>query len=264
MTPIPILLYHSVGQTRAAAYARWCVEPTLFDEHLDALASAGFHCLTVSGLLDAFDAGAVPPRPLVITFDDGRADFVEHAVPALERHGLPATMYVVSAQVGATSAWLGIPGESEQPMMDWDDLRAVDGAGHEIGAHSLTHPELDVLGRGAVAAEVAGSRHQLAAGLGRKIRSFAYPHGYHSSTVVDLTRSAGFDSACAVNDRWSWVGEDRMALSRLVVAGGTSPEALSERLARPPTAPERRSRVLRAGWRGVRWVRRHGPVRAAS
>ena len=69
-------------------------------------------------------------------------------------------------------------------MMDWPELCDVAGAGHEIGAHSLTHPELDVLARGVVGNEIRGSRAALAEGLGRPIRSFAYPHGYHSASVL--------------------------------------------------------------------------------
>ncbi len=262
MTPVPILLYHSVGSTESAAYRRWCVEPSLFAEHLDALSDRGYDCITVSGLVDALDAGDLPARPLVITFDDGRADFVEHAAPALDRRGLPATMYVVSSHVGGTSSWLGIPGEDDQPMMSWSDLDDITAAGHEVGAHSLTHPELDVLPRADAITEIVGSRDQLQNGIGRAIRTFAYPHGYYSSAVVEATEAAGFDSACTVADRWSWAGERRLTLSRLIVAGGTSPEKLLERLDHPPGAPERRSRVLEAGWRCARWARRRTPIGA--
>lgn len=264
MTPVPILLYHSVGHPLADAYRHWCIEPPLFADHLAALAAAGYDCLTVSGLLDAIDAGTTPPKPLLVTFDDGRADFADHAMPALDQHGIPATMYVVSSRVGGTSSWLDIPGESEQPMMDWPDLHDVAAAGHELGAHSLTHPELDVLARDAIVDEIHGSRRELADGIGRDIRSFAYPHGYHSAAVLSATRSAGFDSACAVNDRWSWIGEDRFSLSRLVVGGGTTAEDLLDRLARPPATRQRRSRVLRTGWRCVRWVRHRRPLGATS
>ena len=130
MTPIPILLYHSVGHPLADAYRRWCIEPTLFDEHLAAVSSGGFDILTVSGLFDALDAGALPTKPLVITFDDGRADYVDHALPALDRHRMCSTVYVVSAHVGGTSSWLEIPGESDQPMMGWADLHRAADAGH--------------------------------------------------------------------------------------------------------------------------------------
>lgn len=263
MTPIPILLYHSVGHTSAPDYRRWCVDPSLFDDQLDAVAEAGFECLTVSGLIDALD-GELPAKPLLITFDDGRADFVRHAAPALDRRGMCSTMYVVSGHVGGTSAWLDIAGEDCQPMMSWSDLREIAAAGHEVGAHSRTHPELDVLGADEATTEIAGSRREMEEGIGQAVRSFAYPHGYHSRHVVAATETAGFDSACAVNDRWSWVGENRHALSRLIVEGDTTGEQLIGRLQHPPAEPERQHHVLRIGWRGVRWARHRRQARAAS
>lgn len=244
----------------ASEYERWCVEPSLFDDHLSALCAAGYDFLTVSGLIDALDRGALPERPLVVTFDDGRADFVDNAVPVLERYGVPSTMYVVAGAVGGTSSWLGIPGESNQPMMTWTELDSIAAAGHEVGAHSLTHRQLDVLPIADATIEIRDSRIELEDGLGRPIRSFAYPHGYHSDAVVAATRAAGYESAGAVNDRWSWVGESRYALSRLIVEGASSAEELIGRLAEPPSTPQRRSRVLQTSWRCVRWVRHRQPA----
>ena len=255
MTPIPILLYHSVGHTSSPAYRRWCIDPALFGEHLSALRSSGYDCLTVSGLVDAVEADALPERPLLVTFDDGRADYVEHAVPQLDAHGIASTMYVVSSQVGGTSAWLGIPGESDQPMMTWGDMHAAMASGHEIGSHSRTHPQLDVIAHRASVAEISGSRRELEDGLGAPVRSFAYPHGHHCRREVAAVSAAGYDSGCAVADRWSWLGQDRYRLSRLIVAGGTTADELLVRLASPPEAPRHRSSVLRCGYRYARWLR---------
>ena len=255
MTPIPILLYHSVGHTSSPDYRRWCLDPSLFDEHLAALRSAGYDFLTVSGLVDAVDAGSLPERPLLVTFDDGRADYVEHAMPRLDAYGIASTMYVVSSQVGGTSAWLGIPGESDQPMMTWSDMRDAMAAGHEIGSHSRTHPQLDVIDHHDSVAEITDSRRELEDGLGAPVRTFAYPHGFHRGREVTAVRAAGYDSACAVADRWSWVGQDQFRLSRLIVAGATTADELLVRLTDPPPGPRERSAFLRHGFRCVRWAK---------
>ncbi len=263
MTPIPILLYHSVGHTSSAAYQRWCIEPSLFAEHVSALCSVGYDCLTVSGFVDAIGNDTLPPRPLLVTFDDGRADYAEHAVPLLEAKGVVSTMYVVSTQVGGTSAWLGIPGESDQPMMTWSDMHDVIASGHEIGSHSRTHPQLDVIPRSASIAEITDSRRELEDGLGRRVRSFAYPHGHHRDHEVAAVRAAGYDSACAVADRWSWVGQDRYRLSRLIVAGKTTADELLAELETPPLAPRGRSVVLSRGFRYARLLRHRAALGVA-
>lgn len=260
MTPVPILLYHSVGSTTSPAYARWCVDPGLFGEHLDVLGALGYTPLTVSDFVDARQNDALPARPCLVTFDDGRADFVDGAMPALESRGVPATLYMVSGEVGGASKWLRIPGEQDGPMMSWSDLRAIADAGIEIGAHSETHVELDITRSARLTTEVAASRDRLSEGLGTAIRSFAYPHGYHSPRVIHAVREAGYDSAVAVKDRWSHIGDDRYALARMFVWNSTTPEALESTLSAPPqrvVCDRVGRRSLRRCWRYARWVRNH-------
>lgn len=258
MTPVPILLYHSVGATTSPGYAPWCVDPGLFDEQLDVVTGLGFTTLSVSDFVDRRTDGTLPEKPCVVTFDDGRADFLHGAMPALDRHGVVVTMYMVSGLVGGTSNWLPMPDEREQPMLGWNDLRTIGEAGIEIGAHSDTHIELDVARSRRLVAEVTDSRSRLSDGLGTAVRSFAYPHGYHSRRVVNAVREAGYDSAVAVKDRWSHDNDDRFALARMFVWGSTSAEGLRETLSAPPTSRPSDTppqRVLSRGWRYTRWAR---------
>lgn len=255
MTPIPILLYHSVAPVASRDYARWCVHPDTFAAHLDVVAALGYTPLTVSDLVDARVAGTLPERPLAVTFDDGRADFAEHALPVLDAAAVASTLYVVTDRIGHTSRWLPMDGEEAAAMMTWDQVRAAAVAGVEIGSHSSTHVELDVVSRDRLATEIDRSRQRLADELGHAPRSFSYPHGYHSRAVVRAARAAGFDSACAVRDAWSSATDDRFALSRLFVWDSTTADDLRTLLTTPPTRPARPRPVLRAGWRGARWAR---------
>lgn len=259
MTPVPILLYHSVAPTATAEYRRWCIDPRRFDEHLAVVDELGYTPLTVSDFVDRRRTGALPERPLLITFDDGRGDFAEHALELLHRRNVPATLYVVAGYVGKTSAFLPMEDERSAPMLSWDELAACSAAGVEIGAHSMTHRELDVMAVADLDREVARSRDVLEANLGIGIHSFAYPHGYHRAPVVDAVRRAGFSSACAVKDRWSHDGDDRFALARLFVWDTTTAADLEDLLSHPPSSPtdDRWHRpALRWGWRNVRRVRR--------
>jgi peptidoglycan/xylan/chitin deacetylase (PgdA/CDA1 family) len=262
VTAVPILLYHSVAPSASPDYRPWCVDPADFGAHLDVVLDLGYSPMTVSAFLDSRADGSLPSKPCVITFDDGRADFVEHAVHELAARGIPSTMYVVSGHIGGRSSWLPMSAERSQPMMDWSDLASLASVGVEIGAHSETHRELDVLTPARLREEVSTSLDRLTEGLGIGVRSFAYPHGYHSRRVVAAVRDAGFDSAAAVGDRWSHVADDRFALSRMFVWNTTTPDDLADILSSPPASPERdgvRRHVLRTGWRCVRWARRHRP-----
>ena len=256
MTAIPILAYHSVGDSPSLACRPWYVSVSAFEEQLLLIKRLGFTCLTVSALVDAVDHDALPEKPLAITFDDGGSDFAENALSLLARYELPSTIYVPSAYVGRFLPWSRNEPEVGRQVMNWDVLRLLNPELVELGAHSATHPQLDVVSRAQSRTEIIDSKAQLEDGLGRSVRSFAYPHGYHSASVRRLVRDAGFDSASACGNRWSHTGDDRFALSRLTVFGDMTVAALETSLTSPPDHPPRPRHIPRLGWRCVRRVQR--------
>ena len=236
---LPVLLYHSVAKTFSAEQSGWVTTPEVFDEHMAYLREHDYRTLTVSeyAALLAEPMLEAPDRTVVITFDDGFADFTEHALPALTRHGHAATMYVVTGCVGSTSTWLESAGEGDRPMMGWSDIESVLGAGVEIGAHTHSHPQLDIINRRTAWEEIRRSKGVLEDRLGREIPSFAYPFGFHGPRVRALVQRAGFLSACAVKDALSGPGDDPLAIARIIVPGDTSVGTLADLLAgkgRPP------------------------------
>jgi len=226
--PIPVLLYHGVAPSAAPALQPWVMHPDRFAAHLDLIVERGLTPLTVSQLVDAYrDEGELPERPVAITFDDGMADFAEHAWPALRQRGLTATHYVVTGAIGRRVDWLDELGHDAPAMLTWDQIRALDAEGCEIGAHSVTHPELDTLRRRSIADEVGRSRRELSARLGRPVRSFAYPHGYHDRRVRAAVVAAGYDSAAAVREAFSSRRDDTLALARITLLDDVTVDRLA-------------------------------------
>ncbi|WP_051332485.1 polysaccharide deacetylase family protein [Cucumibacter marinus] len=254
--PIPILMYHSIDARCAPAYARWCVGPEVFGAHLRVIDGLGMTPMTISGLTDAIDKGTLPDRPVAITFDDGLADFEQHALPILDRFGFPATLYVAAGYVGGTARWLSDLGEGDRPMMDWQGIAGLKHRNVEVGAHTLTHPQLDLLSPREARHEIHGGKRLIEDKTGMKVRSFAYPHGYSSKTVRELVNQSGFDSAVRVAHALSGVSEDRFAHARIIMTENETEETLARyltgkdlRRAAPVT-----SWKIRAwrGWRGLR------------
>jgi len=104
-------------------------------------------------------------------------------------------------------------------MMSSDQVRALDAAGMQIGAHTISHPILATLGRQQAADEIASSRDALQALLGRKVGLFAYPNGkpgvdYRPDVHPALVRELGFDAA--VSTRWAAarLGDDIFQIPR--------------------------------------------------
>jgi peptidoglycan/xylan/chitin deacetylase (PgdA/CDA1 family) len=249
--PVPILCYHAVCDDPPGWIAPFTVTPATFASHLDAVTASGRQPLTVSEYADGLRGHRpLPARPVLITADDGFADFAKFALPALAERGLPSTLYVTTAPLSGEPSAL-----PDAAMLSAGDLAGVEAAGVEIGAHSHTHPQLDLLPRHEVAAELARSRDLLEQVLGHRIRSFAYPHGYWRAAVRRLVAEAGFDSACTVGEALSSAGDHPLALPRLMIRAGTGAGTVAGWLAGTGagTLPRTR-RVLAFGWRQYRRV----------
>jgi peptidoglycan/xylan/chitin deacetylase (PgdA/CDA1 family) len=221
---IPILLYHSIAESASAQFKKWVVDPRDFAAQMAYLHENGFTPLTVTRLARAITNRRVslPDRPVVISFDDGFADFYSQAFPILDQYGFAATLYVVSGYVGGRSQWLQAQGEGERPMLTWEQIFALDEAGVEIGAHTQTHPQLDTLATSVARDQIQGSKLVLEQRLGKRVTSFAYPHGYYSPDIRRVVRQAGFHCACGVKHAMSSIKDDRFALSRIIVSSATS------------------------------------------
>jgi len=219
---VPILLYHSIAHESSPRFRPWTVAPQRFAEHIAYLQAHGYITLTVTELTQALRGrSCLPERPVLITFDDGFADFRTTALPILQHYHSVATLYVVTRFVGGTSGWLRAIGEGQRAMLTWSALRELPASGIECGAHSHTHPQLDVLSRAEAWAEIICSKLELEQQLGQSVRSFAYPHGYHSQTTIQLVQQAGFTSACAVKHAISATNDNPFALARMFVFAHT-------------------------------------------
>jgi peptidoglycan/xylan/chitin deacetylase (PgdA/CDA1 family) len=214
---VSILTYHSVAPTVPRRLRAFRVHPHHFEDQARHIRAAGYCTLTVSELVNMRAAGALPEKSVVLTFDDGFADFHTQVLPVLSRYGLKATLYVVAGYVGDTSRWLEDEESRSLPMVTWSQLRDIAKSGVEIGAHTMSHPSLDSIDLSHARIEITESKRALEDGLGISVESFAYPYGNFSGAVRDLVVAAGYASACAVGYATSSPRDDRFALSRHMV-----------------------------------------------
>jgi peptidoglycan/xylan/chitin deacetylase (PgdA/CDA1 family) len=248
--PVPVLMYHSISDRAAPSFRRWTVTPGRFAEHMAYLAAEGYTSLTASEYATclAGDA-ALPSKPVLITFDDGYADFSSDALPVMRSHGLSSTLFVTSGYIGGSSEWLIREAETDRPMLTWDQLAGISGDDVEYGGHGYSHRQLDTLPLAEALDDVAAGKAMLENRTGRPVRAFAYPHGYSTVGIRRGLASLGFESAHAVVHAMSSLDDRPYAVSRLIVDADTDVAKLQS-LLDPAAVP---AHPARDSWRQTAW-----------
>lgn len=133
-------------------------------------------------------------RPNVaVTFDDAFRSVREHALPALQRHGVPATIYVPTGWLGRQPGWqMESYGDRDETVMTTEELQGLPGDLIDIGSHTIHHPHLTKLSDAEVDEQFAASRATLEAMFQRPIDTLAFPYGDHDAGVVERARAAGY------------------------------------------------------------------------
>ena len=211
----------------------------------------------------------LPPRPVLVTFDDGYRSVFTIGAPILAAYRLPAVVFACSdpmehrrplwfddlaAREGEAAVepwksreyepWLAACATRTQAVGDDDpratmtlkDLQTLSRQpGIEIGAHTSRHPILARAAPAAQRAEIADNRAALEAWIGRPVRAFAYPNGrpdvdYGRETVTILS-DLGFDFGFTMRAAFATPGEPPLERSRFMVVSEVLAPELAHRMA---------------------------------
>lgn len=219
-----ILMYHKIAPAPLATNIPGLyVRPRHFERQMEGLLAAAWPCLTL--------AECAAGRPgFCLTFDDGFCNVFEHALPALQSRGLRAIQFIVAGLIGGEDEWDHPIGEPVQRLMDETQIREWLAAGHEIGAHTMTHPRLTTLPPGRARAEIVDSKRALEDRFGRAVRHFCYPYGDYDAAVRDLVAEAGYETACTIAPGINRPGAGAFELSRVMACD--DPRSLRQLAAR--------------------------------
>ena len=177
----PILLYHHVLDIDPPTL--YFISPAEFETEMDLLHDWGYTTIPISLLVQAITHGAaLPPHPVVITFDDNNEDNYTNAFPIMRRLGFTGVLYIVSNRLGS------------KDYLNKEEILQMVEAGWEVGNHSMSHPNLvnnpDLLWK-----EAVQSRLDLEAELGLPIDTFAYPFGAANESMMSKISKYGYEAA---------------------------------------------------------------------
>ena len=243
---VNILLYHRIANSEDDFW-NLCVSPVHFEEQIRWITEH----YPVYRFADDF--GTIREPAVVVTFDDGYRDNLEHALPILEKYNVPATFFISTGSIGGGYWWdrlyAGMNGEDKEAILEkrnmlrkmeekkrneWlakypevdlamnlHELQCL--AAHpltDIGAHTVSHPSLSDLSEDAQRYEIRDSVQILEEIAGHEITSFSYPMGYYNNTTLSILENRGIKKSATVRGGLSGTGNP-LLLPRNVVRNQT-------------------------------------------
>lgn len=270
---VAVLCYHGVRPDSTPAESAPLGPLHVSVSELDAhcrLVGETCHPVSLDQWRTALHGGpALPPRPVLVTFDDGYRSVLMQALPVLQRHGIPAGVFVCSDPVAqqrllwydAVARRLGEP-EVERwkrlPYPEWraacaetatvaaapndlfapmspEEVTTLGAApGIEIGGHGASHAILARADEDAQRDEITRNRSALEDWTRRPVRAFAYPNGRpgedYTSGTAKLLEELGFDFAFTTRPGFARSEEPALERSRFLMLAGISAAELAHRL----------------------------------
>lgn len=213
---IPILYYHSV-MLEVGNELR--TPPDQFEAQMAYLKEQGYQSITLNQLYQAFyKGGSLPPKPVVITFDDGYVDNYTNAFPILEKYEYTATVFMVSSYIDGKG------------FLSWSQLKELAASGWEIEGHTITHPYLSKVDEATLRQELKSSKELLEKGLGKPVDFFAHPYGDYNSVVTQAIKDTGYLMAFTTKRGWANPKEDALEVKRVYCYANMGQNEFARRL----------------------------------
>lgn len=196
--PIPILMYHAVEDApRPPKYKHFYVLAEEFAGQMRMLERAGYTPITFQLLADArAGAASLPPKPVLLTFDDGYTNLRTNVHPLLGAMNFPYTVFLISERVGKTNDWVASEGYEPTSLLSWQDISEMQRDPHvSFEAHTATHLKLTELSPAEARRELADSKDVLEQKLQAPVSVLCYPYGDVNNAVAGLAEEAGYAQA---------------------------------------------------------------------
>lgn len=200
---ILVLNYHQIDDKQTPLSVR----VSDFDAQMKFLKDSG--CLTITP--DELYAGLngeieLPPKPVLITFDDGYLDNYTNAFPILKKYGLKATIFIIPAFTGVYPNYL-----------NWDQIKEMEQEVFTVESHTLSHPKLEELPDDEIRNELINSKNMLEENLGHPIEFLAYPTGTYNLHIAGIAQDCGYKGAFTIKYGIVDRGSNFFALERVPI-----------------------------------------------
>ncbi len=202
---VPVMMYHHV--LPSASRRADSVSPERFEMHMSFLRKGDYNVIGLDQLVAGLSSGRrFPFKTVAVTFDDGYQDNIDHALPVLRKHRIPAAFFVSPFKFGRVE---------EFAFMDWPQIKALQREGMIIGSHGLEQRYLPEITEREQETEIFDSKRLLEAELAQRIDFYAYPVGGFTDRVKAKIKAAGYLGAFTTNRGTDRFNRDVYEINRI-------------------------------------------------
>jgi peptidoglycan/xylan/chitin deacetylase (PgdA/CDA1 family) len=217
-------MYHHIADVppNASAFQRDLSVPTQeFRKQMAYLKENGYETISLNDLALNLTRGVpLPPKPVILTFDDGYVDAYTNAFPILKDLGLQGTFFLVTAPMDALNP----------DFLSWDQVEEMHAGGMRFEPHSYDHPDMRNRSYDFTVFQILAPKGAIEERTGETVRFFAYPSGRYDQAVIDVLRSAGFWGGVLTKQAATHSTDGLFTLRRVRVHGDTSLDLFAHRL----------------------------------
>jgi peptidoglycan/xylan/chitin deacetylase (PgdA/CDA1 family) len=209
---LSILAYHSILPDADDLLS---LHPAQFRDQLSWLADHGFKVISLQDAVEKLDEVESGDHCVVLTFDDGYANFLDYALPELEAFNFQATIFLVTGKLGQESAWNRF--SKPHRLLNLAEVESLRQEGCAFGSHTVNHTNLVEAIYPQVQLELDDSLSFIKGTCGEVFLPLSYPFGAAGKREFNAVKQAGYDCACVIK-KISLDGVDpRFRLERIEV-----------------------------------------------
>lgn len=223
---VPVLCWHQLRDHRpgdsASSRALYVCPPATFRSQLDGIRAAGFTTIGPDDYLAHLTTGsALPPRPVLLSFDDSQGSQITTGLPELRRRQMTATFFVQTVPLG------------KRNWMSRADVRRLHDEGMTVGAHTYDHHRVAEYAGSDWATQLDRPRRLLEQLTGAPVRHFAYPYGAWTPSAFAHLDAAGYRTAFQLDEQPLDRNRPLLTLRRFLARSEWDGDAVARELARP-------------------------------
>ena len=190
---VPVLAYLKLAEKKSG---RLVVSRSAFENQMRFLKVNGYNPVSIDSFMDYLQLkSGLPPKAVLITFDNGWRSVYEIAYPILKKYHFPATVFIYTKFIGAPKA------------LSWNQLKEMASHGISVQSQTLSLTDLTRLASSAnlqdhirlIEKELGQSKAIIQKNLGKPCRYLAYPFGRTNDLVIALAKKFGYKAGFTLN-----------------------------------------------------------------